>query len=89
MTCTSPTTDPGTGATRGRIDRLTRVGFEVRADVATADQVVLATMTRTEATGLAPRGGGDGVALPRSRRPHRAGRHRAAWSRDDDPLLTS
>jgi sulfate/thiosulfate transport system ATP-binding protein len=39
-------------ATPGRIERLTRVGFEVRVDIATADQVVLATMTRTEAAGL-------------------------------------
>jgi sulfate transport system ATP-binding protein len=47
------TSDAGPGATCGRVDRLTRVGFEIRADIATADQVVLATMTRTEAIGLA------------------------------------
>ena len=46
------TTEPPARATPGRVDRLTRVGFEVRADVATTDQVVLATMTRTEATAL-------------------------------------
>jgi sulfate transport system ATP-binding protein len=39
--------DPG-GATRGELTRLTRVGFEVRADVATADEVVLVTQTRAE-----------------------------------------
>src|ERR671911_149266 len=37
------TSDAGPGATCGRVDRLTRVGFEIRADIATADQVVLAT----------------------------------------------
>ena len=44
--------DAGEGAIRGRIERLTRVGFEVRVDVATDDQVVLVTMTRAEANTL-------------------------------------
>jgi sulfate transport system ATP-binding protein len=39
--------DPGE-AVAGRISRVTRVGFELRVEVATADQVVLTTMTRTE-----------------------------------------
>lgn len=42
------TLDPG-GGVAGRITRLARVGFEVRAEVATAEgQVVLLTRTRTE-----------------------------------------
>ncbi|QYG91959.1 sulfate ABC transporter ATP-binding protein [Iamia sp. SCSIO 61187] len=36
----------------GTVQRITRVGFEVRIDVATDDQVVLVTMTRTELAGL-------------------------------------
>ncbi|MEQ1786275.1 MAG: sulfate ABC transporter ATP-binding protein [Acidimicrobiales bacterium] len=46
------TDDAGPGSTPGRIARLARVGFEVRAEVATDDQIVLVTMTRTEATAL-------------------------------------
>jgi sulfate transport system ATP-binding protein len=48
--------DPGPGAWAGRITRLQRVGFEVRADVTTDDQVVLVTLTRAQATaaGLSP-----------------------------------
>ena len=37
---------------RGSVSRITRVGFEVRVEVATEDQVVLVTLTRTEFTGL-------------------------------------
>jgi len=36
----------------GTVARITRVGFEVRIEVATADQVVLVTMTRTELAAL-------------------------------------
>jgi len=36
----------------GTVRRITRVGFEVRVEVATADQVVLVTLTRTEFAGL-------------------------------------
>ncbi|MGE3619162.1 MAG: sulfate/molybdate ABC transporter ATP-binding protein [Acidimicrobiia bacterium] len=36
------------GAVPGRIDRVARVGFEVRIDVVTADQVVLVTETRSD-----------------------------------------
>ena len=39
--------DPGDGVA-GTVSRLVRVGFEVRVEVATADQVVLVTMTRTQ-----------------------------------------
>jgi sulfate/thiosulfate transport system ATP-binding protein len=39
--------DPG-GAIAGTVGRVVRVGFEVRAEVATEDQVVLVTMTRTQ-----------------------------------------
>ena len=47
------TTDPG-GAWLGRISRVNRVGFEVRVDVAVADDNVLVTLTRThyQALGL-------------------------------------
>ena len=41
--------DPGPAGTRGRITRLQRVGFEVRAEVTTADQVVVTTLTRSQA----------------------------------------
>jgi sulfate/thiosulfate transport system ATP-binding protein len=41
------TTDPG-GATAGTVTRLSRVGFEVRVEVTTAREVVLATLTRAE-----------------------------------------
>src|SRR3546814_17634509 len=43
--------DPG-GATMGQITRTTRVGFEVRAEVTTADEVVLVTQTRAELRAL-------------------------------------
>jgi sulfate/thiosulfate transport system ATP-binding protein len=39
--------DPG-GAIAGTVGRVVRVGFEVRSEVATEDQVVLVTMTRTQ-----------------------------------------
>ena len=39
--------DPG-GATIGRVTRVTRVGFEVRVDVTSDDQIVLVTLTRSE-----------------------------------------
>ena len=39
--------DPG-DAMAGTVSRVVRVGFEVRVEVATADQVVLVTMTRTQ-----------------------------------------
>jgi sulfate transport system ATP-binding protein len=37
---------------QGTVQRITRVGFEVRVEVVTADQVVLVTLTRTEFAGL-------------------------------------
>jgi sulfate transport system ATP-binding protein len=40
--------DPGRGGARGRITRITRVGFEVRVDVAVAGEPVLISLTRTE-----------------------------------------
>jgi sulfate transport system ATP-binding protein len=43
--------DPG-GAVGGEVTRIVRVGFEVRAEVTTPDQVVLATLTRTQFLGL-------------------------------------
>jgi sulfate transport system ATP-binding protein len=43
---------PAVEGVRGRVVRLTRVGFEVRVDVATDDEVVLITLTRTEARAL-------------------------------------
>jgi sulfate/thiosulfate transport system ATP-binding protein len=43
--------DPG-GAVAGSVTRVVRVGFEVRVEVATADQVVLVTLTRTQFQGL-------------------------------------
>ena len=41
------TSDPG-GATKGRVSRVVRVGFEVRVDVTSDDQIVLVTLTRSE-----------------------------------------
>jgi sulfate transport system ATP-binding protein len=43
---------PGGVAVSGEVVRLVRVGFEMRVEVAAADQVVLVTMTRTEFQGL-------------------------------------
>ena len=45
-------TSPVEGATAGTISRLVRVGFEVRIDVTTADQVVLVTATRPQVQAL-------------------------------------
>ena len=42
------TTEPTEGSVPGRVNRILRVGFEVRAEVATDDQVVLVTKTRPE-----------------------------------------
>ena len=42
------TTDATDGSVPGRVTRILRVGFEVRAEVATDDQVVLVTKTRPE-----------------------------------------
>jgi sulfate/thiosulfate transport system ATP-binding protein len=46
--------DGGGSATgvRGSVSRVVRVGFEVRAEVTTEDQVVLVTLTRTQFLGL-------------------------------------
>ncbi len=43
--------DPG-GAVAGEVSRVVRVGFEVRVEVTTPDQVVLVTLTRTQLQGL-------------------------------------
>ncbi|HMG41471.1 MAG TPA: sulfate ABC transporter ATP-binding protein [Acidimicrobiales bacterium] len=40
--------DPGGGAPSGEVTRLVRVGFEMRVEVTTDDQVVLVTRSRTE-----------------------------------------
>jgi sulfate/thiosulfate transport system ATP-binding protein len=40
--------DPGGGAVPGKVTRVARIGFEVRVEVTTASDVVMATMTRTE-----------------------------------------
>jgi sulfate transport system ATP-binding protein len=40
------------GAVRGEASRVVRVGFEVRVEVTTADQVVVVTLTRTQFQGL-------------------------------------
>jgi sulfate/thiosulfate transport system ATP-binding protein len=42
------TEDPADGRLRGEVTRAVRVGFEVRVDVTTADQVVVVSLTRTE-----------------------------------------
>jgi sulfate transport system ATP-binding protein len=39
---------PGSGGAAGRVDRITRVGFEVRVDVEVDGKLVLVTLTRTE-----------------------------------------
>jgi sulfate transport system ATP-binding protein len=44
--------DPGDGARPGTVSRVVRVGFEVRIEIALLDQLVLVTMTRTEASQL-------------------------------------
>ena len=46
--------DPGAGGVAGEVTRIVRVGFEVRIEVTTADQLVLVTQTRTQlqASGL-------------------------------------
>ena len=44
-----PSVDGAVGrAVVGEIARIVRVGFEVRVEVATADQVVVVTLTRTQ-----------------------------------------
>ncbi|MHB1138399.1 MAG: TOBE-like domain-containing protein, partial [Microthrixaceae bacterium] len=47
--------DPGGSAVVGEVTRIVRVGFEVRIEVTTAEQLVLVTQTRTQlqASGLA------------------------------------
>ena len=40
--------DPGDGAVAGTVERVTRVGFEVRLDVATPDGTVIVTQTRPQ-----------------------------------------
>ena len=42
----------GDGVVFGQVSRLVRVGFEMRIEVTTDDQVILVTMTRTEFQGL-------------------------------------
>ena len=60
--------DPGR-ATAGRISRVTRVGFEVRVDVACADQSVLLTLTRSEFNALGLEVGSDVWVRPVSGAP--------------------
>ena len=43
----------GVDAMQGHVRRVVRVGFEVRLEIATVDQLVVATMTRTEYQSLA------------------------------------
>lgn len=40
------------GAQAGTVTRLVRIGFEVRADVAAADEVTTVTLTRAEARSI-------------------------------------
>jgi sulfate transport system ATP-binding protein len=42
------TADPGGSAVRGTVSRLTRIGFEVRVDVAVADRSVQVLITRAQ-----------------------------------------
>jgi sulfate transport system ATP-binding protein len=44
--------DPGRGGVRGRVARVTRVGFEVRVDLELAGDETTVTLTRTEFTAL-------------------------------------
>jgi sulfate transport system ATP-binding protein len=44
--------DPGRGGVRGRITRITRVGFEVRVDIDIAGEPATVSLTRTEFTAL-------------------------------------
>ncbi|MCC8246692.1 sulfate/molybdate ABC transporter ATP-binding protein [Saccharothrix luteola] len=44
-------TDPG-GAAQGQVERVTRIGFEVRVELAVGGQRVLVTMTRTQQLAL-------------------------------------
>jgi sulfate transport system ATP-binding protein len=39
--------EPAPDAVTGRVTRITRIGFEIRVEVTTADQVVVVTLTRT------------------------------------------
>ncbi len=52
--------DPGGGGVAGSVARSVRVGFEVRLEVATAHETVLAVLTRSEARSL---GVGDGTPV--------------------------
>ncbi len=54
---------PGDGVA-GTVSRVVRVGFEVRVEVATADQVVLVTMTRTQFQALGLEVGSPGWLRP-------------------------
>jgi len=51
-TAGAPADDGAPGSVRGVVSRTTRVGFEVRAEVTTADEVVSVVVTRAEARTL-------------------------------------
>jgi sulfate transport system ATP-binding protein len=75
-----PDRDALNPAIAGRVSRILRVGFEVRVEVTTDDQVVLLTRTRTEFTALGisvgapvwvrPMHGAPTVSALRRRAPH-------------------
>jgi sulfate transport system ATP-binding protein len=49
--------EPEPGAVGGRVTRITRIGFEIRVEVTTEDQVVVVTLTRTRFRALDVREG--------------------------------
>jgi sulfate/thiosulfate transport system ATP-binding protein len=55
--------DPG-GAARGQVERVTRVGFEVRIELSVGEQRVLVSMTRTQAQALEVRTAGSWWVRP-------------------------
>jgi sulfate transport system ATP-binding protein len=52
-------TTPAAGGEHGRVVRLVRIGFEVRVDVASADETTTVTLTRAEARSLGVEEGAD------------------------------
>ena len=69
--------DPGDGRRGRRSRRIVRVGFEVRVEVATADQVVARHPDPHRVPGAGAGGGRAGVVAPGARRPDGGG---ARWS---------
>ena len=78
---------PRRRASRATVSRVVRVGFEVRVEVATADQVVLVTLTRTQFQALGLEAGSPAWVRPAPGAPTVVATGGAAADAGEDELV--